>query len=131
MPINPWRTVLISLAILSVSATYASAQGTPVDPSTASTRNPNPATSTTTDEDGNNPLAREGDHSPTGHKQSMNEPSVYKPIEDITVGVGRSPASPRGPAPGTQGPGATDKEIEVLGDSGLPEEQGGGPMPKR
>jgi hypothetical protein len=123
MPINRWRAVLISVAILSFSAASASAQSTPVDPSTASIRNPNPASSTTTDEEGNNPLAREGDHSPTGQQEAMNEPSVYQPIEDITVGVGRrSPASPSMPAP--KGSGATDKEIEATGN--LP----GGRMPK-
>ena len=61
------RTIATALGI-GLIVSYAVAQ-TPIDPATASKQNPNPATSTTTDEEGGNPLAREGDHSPTGHRQ--------------------------------------------------------------
>jgi len=87
MRIIPLRTIFIPAAVLSLSATYASAQSTPVDPATAPVTNPNPATSTTTDEEGNNPLAREGDHSPTRHS----------PPQDSTVGMGSTPIDPRQP----------------------------------
>ena len=99
----------------------------PVDPGTASTKNPNPATSTTTDEEGNNPLAREGDRSPTGQNPSMNSPSVYKPIEDITVGLGS-----RGPVRHpSRSDDAQDRQIQDMGESGLPSRsKGGAPKPK-
>jgi hypothetical protein len=87
MGIIPLRTIFISAAVLSLSTTYASAQSTPVDPATAPVTNPNPATSTTTDEEGNNPLAREGDHSPTQHN----------PPQGSTVGTGSTPIDPRQP----------------------------------
>jgi hypothetical protein len=75
MRMSPLRTIVIALGIC-LSASCAFAQ-TPIDPATASKTNPNPATSTTTDEEGNNPMAREGDHSPTGHRQpgpDLNQP---------------------------------------------------------
>ena len=87
MRIIPLRTIFISVAVLSLTATYAAAQSTPVDPATAPVTDPNPATSTTTDEEGNNPLAREGDHSPTRHN----------PPQDSTVGMGSTPIDPRQP----------------------------------
>src|SRR5688572_26469710 len=69
---------------------------TPIDPATASKQNPNPATSTTTDDEGNNPLAREGDHSATGH--------------------GRSPPPEAGQQPGTVGRSSSEG-----GGTGVPD----------
>ena len=127
MRLTALRGMFLSLALLTLGAALASTQSTPVDPGTASTKNPNPASSTTTDEEGNNPLAREGDRSPTGQNPSMNSPSVYKPIEDITVGLGsRGPASPPKPSHDAQ-----DMQIQDMGASGLPQEQGGASKPKR
>jgi hypothetical protein len=49
----------------------------PVEPAGAAEKNPNPANSISTDEDGNNPLATAGEHSPTGWNK-----------KDATVGQG-------------------------------------------
>ena len=70
------RTIATALGIC-VTASCALAQ-TPIDPATASKQNPNPATSTTTDEEGNNPFAREGDHSPTGNNRQLS-PEIGQP----------------------------------------------------
>jgi hypothetical protein len=77
---------MTAVAIIIASVTATSAQ-TPVNPSDAAERNPNPATSAGTDDDGSNPLAREGEHSPTGHNPSLGvTPSI--PPKDSTVGRG-------------------------------------------
>jgi hypothetical protein len=115
MKFTALRGTFISLVALVLSTASASAQSTPVDPATASTKNPNPASSTTTDEEGNNPLAREGDHSPTGQNPLMNSPSTYKPIEDITVG--RGPAS--SPKPQND---AQDAQMKDRDEFGLPKD---------
>lgn len=109
---KPLRTMIISAAVLSLSAAYAFAQ-TPFDPATASERNPNPATSTTTDEEGNNPLAREGDHSPTGHNPPLvtvgsGGPSIdpqAKPVENSVPDADRLPQRDPGAPPVEDGDG--------------------------
>jgi hypothetical protein len=59
------RTAIAAIAI-GLSASCALAQ-TPIDPNKAAEKNPNPASSSSSDDEGLNPLAREGEHSPTGH----------------------------------------------------------------
>jgi hypothetical protein len=79
MRFNQWSVVALA-ALISVST--ASAQtATPSRPPIA---NPNPASSATTDEEANNPLAREGENSPTGQGPSI---TTNPPLEG-TVGSG-------------------------------------------
>jgi hypothetical protein len=97
------RELAISLAVATLAVSYAAAQTTPVDPSTASRNNPNPANSTTTDDEGNNPLAREGDHSPTG-QNSENLPKVGNPSTPQGApqgNVGQAPSRQPGSAAGS------------------------------
>jgi hypothetical protein len=107
------RRLLLSLTAATLAVSFAAAQSTPVDPSTASKANPNPATSTTTDEEGNNPMAREGDHSPTG----QNPANLPKP-NDSTIGQSGSSPNQSGSSPDQSSP-----EMNLRG------EQGGRAMP--
>jgi hypothetical protein len=82
------KKLFISAAVLSLSATFALAQ-TPVDPATASEKNPNPASSSSADDEGGNPLSRPGEHSPTGWNADMDAATIGqgpkpsgKPIEN-------------------------------------------------
>jgi hypothetical protein len=89
------RCVAVTAAVL-ITAGVAYAQSAPPSPVI---KNPNPASSATTDEDGSNPLAREGENSPTGHGPSVStDPPQRGTVgsgleengQDSTVGVGRS-----------------------------------------
>src|SRR5262245_48454493 len=68
------------IAVL-LAATAANAQTTPANPVI---KNPNPASSEPTDESGLNPLARQGENSPTGQGPSL---PTYPPPQS-TVGAG-------------------------------------------
>jgi hypothetical protein len=93
---TPLLRILTAALGIGLIGGYAFGQ-TPIDPATASKTNPNPATSTTTDEEGNNPLAREGDHSPTGNERQL-LPEVGQPHG--TVGS----SSPEGGGTGVADP---------------------------
>ena len=79
------RTVVTAIAI-GLSAGVVLAQ-TPIDPNRASEKNPNPASSSSSDDEGHNPLAREGEHSPTGHNP---QPPTGPDQQQGTVGSGSS-----------------------------------------
>jgi hypothetical protein len=79
------RTAIAAIAI-GLSASFALSQ-TPIDPNKASEKNPNPASSSSSDDEGLNPLAREGEHSPTGHNP---QPPTGPDQQQGTVGSGSS-----------------------------------------
>src|SRR5438552_11748024 len=91
------RKHLIAVGLFCASMTCALAQ-TPVEPAGAAERNPNPANSISTDEDGNNPLATVGEHSPTGWNK--NDAMVSRGGGDDAKAAGallRDEATERGP----------------------------------
>ena len=77
----PFRTALVAAMVLTISAAHAQPQPSASDPVI---KNANPATSPTTDDDGNNPMARAGENSPTGQGPSIH---TNAPIHG-TVGIG-------------------------------------------
>jgi hypothetical protein len=96
----PLRAAVIAAVLFSVIG--ASAQSSPPSPIIKS---PNPATSATTDEDGNNPLAREGENSPTGLGPSI---STNPPVRG-TVGSGPGTREEENQAPSIKPPENIEK----------------------
>jgi hypothetical protein len=93
MTFVPLRTAAMAAILLVMPAAYA--QTPPPSPVIT---NPNPATSPTTDENGNNPLARAGENSPTGQGPSMQT----NPPTQGTVGSGpRNQAEEKSQRPAT------------------------------
>src|SRR5215213_10323338 len=92
---------LIVATFLSFGAA-AYAQGSSTAPSE---RNPNPASSNSTSEDGANPLAREGEHSPTGHNAGAMPPQTPSTTGSRSGEAGQAPSlsnNSSGPASGPQ-----------------------------
>jgi hypothetical protein len=88
------RTAAMAAALVASSAAYAQTSSpSPI------IKHPNPASSSSTDEEGLNPLANEGDNSPTGQGPSI----TTNPPVNSTIGSGavnqkdETPTSPRQP----------------------------------
>jgi hypothetical protein len=79
---------LIAASFLSLgTAAYAQSGST-----APSERNPNPASSSSTSEDGSNPLAREGEHSPTGHNAGTMPPQTPSTTGSRPGEAGQAPS---------------------------------------
>jgi hypothetical protein len=79
---------LIAATLLSLGAVAAYAQGG----SAPSENNPNPASSSSTDDAGANPLAREGEHSPTGHNAGTTPPQTPSTTGSRPGEAGQAPS---------------------------------------
>jgi hypothetical protein len=109
MSSNKVRGLFMSLAVATLSVSYAAAQGTPVDPSTATRTNPNPATSSSTDDQGMDTFARDGDHSPTGQNSGNLPPAGDTNANKGTVGQAPSPQT-------SSPPNATQQNVSPRGE---------------
>src|SRR5437763_7310627 len=98
MSVAQLRVAALAAVFAAMSSVGAFAQNPPPSPAI---KNPNPATSASTDDEGLNPSAREGENSPTGQGPSV---ATNPPLEG-TVGAGPGSAEDEKATPPKRNPG--------------------------
>jgi hypothetical protein len=103
------KILRVTSLALCLSAACAFAQ-TPVEPGSASIKNPNPANSGGSTDEGNDPLGRAGEHSPTGWNSQL----------DATTGM-------RSNGPDGRAPENKDRTVNMApAETGIPQQNPNG-----